>query len=111
MARGVGPFRTQAGLLEAIEQLESIRSAIGEIPPGDRGGFDPELLDWLDLRQMTAVAQCVARAALERTESRGAHQREDHPGLDDDWRVHLALRRTPRGLAISRSAVTGEVIP
>ena len=110
MAEGVGPFRTAAGLSEAIERLESIRVAIGETPPGGRSGFDPELLDWLDLRQMTTVAQCVARAALERNESRGAHQREDHPGLDDGWRVHLALRDSARGLAISRRAVTREAI-
>jgi len=110
MADGVGPFRTQAGLRDALERIEAIRRAIGDTPPGGVDTFDPELLDWLDLRQMTEVAQCVARAALERTESRGAHQREDHPGLDADWRVHLALRRTSDGLAIARRAVPQEAL-
>ena len=108
MADGVGPFRTRAGLLEAIERIESIRAAIGETPPGGVSSFDPELLDWLDLRQMTVVARCVAQAALERTESRGAHQREDYAGLDENWRVHLSVRHGPEGPAISRRAVGEE---
>jgi succinate dehydrogenase / fumarate reductase flavoprotein subunit len=32
------------------------------------------------------VSECTAKAALERTESRGGHTREDHPKMDPDWR-------------------------
>ena len=46
------------------------------------------LIDWLDLRNMLLVAQAVTLPALARAESRGAHQREDHPGLDDAWEVN-----------------------
>jgi succinate dehydrogenase / fumarate reductase flavoprotein subunit len=35
---------------------------------------------------MLLVSECVARAALERTESRGGHTREDHPTMDRRWR-------------------------
>ncbi len=35
---------------------------------------------------MLLVSECVARAALERTESRGGHTREDHPSMDRRWR-------------------------
>jgi len=41
---------------------------------------------------MRLVARAVAAAALARTESRGAQQREDFPGMDDRWTVHLASR-------------------
>jgi succinate dehydrogenase / fumarate reductase flavoprotein subunit len=35
---------------------------------------------------MLLVSECVARAALERTESRGGHTRDDHPEMDRRWR-------------------------
>ena len=48
-------------------------------------------LDWLDLRNMLLVAQTVVLAALERKESRGAHQREDFPGLLPEWETNQVL--------------------
>ena len=63
-------------------------SEIGEVPFSSAAAFDSVLVDWLDLRNMLLVAQSVAVPALARTESRGAHQREDYPGLDDGWCVN-----------------------
>jgi len=48
--------------------------------------------DWFDLRNMLPVARIVAQAALRRTESRGAHQREDFPGMLPAWRVNQVVR-------------------
>ncbi len=88
MSENVGPFRTGDKLRIAIERLADIQSDIGDRPlASSTGGLDPVLVDWLDLRNMLLVAQAVALPALARTESRGAHQREDHPGLDDAWEV------------------------
>jgi len=72
-----------------------LKNEIGEVPFSSASAFDPVLVDWLDLRNMLLVAQSVAVPALARTESRGAHQREDHPGLDDAWCVNqiVALSR------------------
>jgi succinate dehydrogenase/fumarate reductase flavoprotein subunit len=42
-------------------------------------------IDWFDLRNMLLVARAVTEAALARTETRGAQQREDHPRLSPDW--------------------------
>ena len=53
--------------------------ALGDAPPAPLGAFDTARLDWFDLRNMLLVAETVATAALARTESRGAHQREDLP--------------------------------
>jgi len=110
MADDVGPFRTAAGLSRALERLASMQDALGDTPPGGVPGYDAELLDWLDLRQMLLVARSVATAALQRTESRGAHQREDFPGLVDGWRVHLAQRIAPEGLRIERRAVGADTL-
>jgi succinate dehydrogenase / fumarate reductase flavoprotein subunit len=66
------------------------------------------LIDWLDLRNMLLVAQSVTLPALARTESRGAHQREDHPGLDDSWSINQIVALSNGKIELSRSApVTG----
>jgi len=87
----VGPLRTQAGLEHALEQILAIEPMCAELP-ASRAGLDPEWMDLHDLRNMRLVAECVARAALERTESRGAHQREDFPETSDAWQRHRTFR-------------------
>jgi len=48
----------------------------------------------LELQNMMCCAQLIARSALKRQESRGAHQRTDYPLTDDtNWKVHLTLNR------------------
>ena len=94
MADDVGPFRTDAKLKRALKAIDELSSALGPRPVGDRGHFDLRALDWFDLRNMLAVAQVVTQAALSRTESRGAHQREDHPGMLPEWRVNQMVRLT-----------------
>jgi succinate dehydrogenase / fumarate reductase flavoprotein subunit len=64
--------------------------------------FDLTRLDWLDLRNMVMVARVVAQAALLRTESRGAHQREDLPGMLPEWRVNQVARVKDGCIKISR---------
>jgi len=85
MSADVGPFRTDAGLRRALARLNALQAAAGDAPPGAPRAYDPARLDWFDLRNMLLVARVVAEAALMRTESRGAHQREDFPGMLDAW--------------------------
>jgi succinate dehydrogenase/fumarate reductase flavoprotein subunit len=92
MADDVGPFRTAAKLERAIAKLDGLASDLGERPFGESAPFDMQRTDWLDLRNMLLVARTVAQTALRRTESRGAHQREDFPGLLPDWRVNQMVR-------------------
>ena len=58
-------------------------------------------MDLHDLRNMRLVAECVARAALARCESRGAHQRDDYPQTDVGWQRHQALRLSGDGVGIA----------
>lgn len=99
MADDVGPFRTDAKLRDAIAAIAQLKAEVGEVPVASADAFDPVLADWLDLRNMLAVAHSVAFPALARTESRGAHQRDDHLGLDDGWSVNQIV--SMKGGAIS----------
>lgn len=53
---------------------------------GGHRQFNPGWHLALDLRNLLTVSECVTRAALERTESRGGHTREDYPEMDPEWR-------------------------
>ena len=57
---------------------------------GDRK-YNPGWNLALDLRNLLLVSECVAKAALERTESRGGHTRDDHPAMDSSWRKILLV--------------------
>ena len=91
MSDKVGPFRTAAKLAEALADIERMTRELGAVPRSGSNGYDTVLLDWLDLRNMLLVARSVTMPALARTESRGAHQREDHIALDDAWTVNQIL--------------------
>jgi succinate dehydrogenase / fumarate reductase flavoprotein subunit len=104
MADTVGPFRTEEKLRCAVQAIARFKTEIGEIPFSSAAAFDSVLVDWLDLRNMLLVAQSVTLPALARTESRGAHQREDHPGLDDDWRVNQLVVLSGGQIRLGRSA-------
>ncbi len=101
MADDVGPFRTEAKLARALETIRDMTDALGARPPGNATAFDLTRLEWFDLRNMLTVAQTVAAAALARTESRGAHQREDFPGMLPDWRVNQVARLGAGGITLT----------
>jgi succinate dehydrogenase / fumarate reductase flavoprotein subunit len=92
MADDVGPFRTAEKLMRALATIDDLTAELGECPAGGAGPFDMQRVDWLDLRNMLPVARIVAEAALRRTESRGAHQREDFPGMLPEWQVNQRVR-------------------
>ncbi len=101
MADDVGPLRTGAKLERALTRIGEFDAALGERPFGGKQAFDLSRLEWLDLRNMLTVARTVTQAALQRTESRGAHQREDFPGMVADWSVNQVVRRKGNRLDIA----------
>jgi succinate dehydrogenase / fumarate reductase, flavoprotein subunit len=105
MADDVGPLRTRDGLERARSTIAALTGELGARPFGSGEPYDMVRLDWYDLRTMLIVAQAVTDAALARTESRGAHQREDHPGLLEEWTVNQRVRLDGRRLHISRAAI------
>ena len=91
MTDGVGIFRRGADLEQAVHRLQGLLLRSRRIGLRHRvDGPNPELVTAYRTQKMLKVALCVAAGALARTESRGAHFREDHPARDDaQW-----LKRT-----------------
>jgi len=105
MADKVGPFRTDEKLGEAIVEIDRMASELGAAPPSSGMSFDPLLIDWLDLRNMLQVAKAVAVPALARQESRGAHQRDDHPGLEEAWTLNQIITLNGGEIALERASI------
>ena len=86
MWRCAGLFRTAEGLLSAVSRLD----AEYELQTAQlRRRSSPDIAAYRSLSLVT-VARLIARAALRREESRGAHFRSDFPGRDDrNWKVHV----------------------
>ena len=84
MEIGAGIYRTRESLEEACSILSELRRRYGQLQLEDRSNvFNTDLLQALELGSMLDVAEALAQSALERNESRGSHQRLDHPGRDD----------------------------
>lgn len=84
----VAIFRTGEGLKEAVDELEELykKSLDVKVHSKDIAAANPELEEAYRVPRMLKVALCVAYGALLRTESRGAHYREDYPKRDDlNW--------------------------
>ncbi|WP_245474570.1 FAD-binding protein [Bradyrhizobium sp. Leo121] len=104
MADKVGPFRTEAKLRSALSSILQLSQEIGNVPLSTGAPFDTMMTDWLDLRNMLLVARSVTEAALARSESRGAHQREDQPRLSEDWCVNQTISLSQGDISLRRIA-------
>jgi succinate dehydrogenase / fumarate reductase flavoprotein subunit len=99
----VGIIRKEGELAQALEALEKLRKRVTNVSvapvraSGGRG-YHPGWHLALDLRSMLLVSECIAKAALERQESRGGHTRDDYPGMSAEWRkINLICRLAPTG--------------
>jgi succinate dehydrogenase / fumarate reductase flavoprotein subunit len=92
----VGIIRREGEMEQALEKLAELRVRASRAGVEGHRQFNPGWHLSLDLRNMLLVSECVARAALERTESRGGHTREDFPGMEREWRrANLVCRLAP----------------
>ncbi|MCB5909759.1 fumarate reductase/succinate dehydrogenase flavoprotein subunit [Streptomyces pinistramenti] len=83
----VGIIRRAGEMEQALERLGELRVRAGRAGVEGHRQYNPGWHLALDLRNMLLVSECVARAALEREESRGGHTRDDHPEMDRHWRT------------------------
>ncbi|MFX1757716.1 succinate dehydrogenase flavoprotein subunit sdha1 [Rhodococcus gordoniae] len=93
----VGIIRRADEVERALAELDGLRSRIRNVAVEGHRQFNPGWHLALDLRNMLLVCECVARAALQRTESRGGHTRDDYPSMDAQWRRTLLTCRLDGG--------------
>jgi fumarate reductase flavoprotein subunit len=92
-----GIYRTGDSLTKAVDTLHGLREHFAAVSLDDRSTtFNTELPSYLELEAMLDVADTIVMSALRREESRGAHQRSDHPERDDDR--YLAHSLASRGV-------------
>ncbi|MDQ3628230.1 MAG: fumarate reductase/succinate dehydrogenase flavoprotein subunit [Actinomycetota bacterium] len=98
MQRLVGIIRTGDELNESLTEIEALKVRAGDLAVEGHRQYNPGWHLALDLVNMLVVSECIAKAALERTESRGGHTRDDFPGADDTWGTrNLVLTLDPDG--------------
>ncbi len=89
----VGIVRSEQSLIEAIDKIRNLRERLKDlsVEPGLR--YNLQLLSAVELENMLTVAEIVARAALMRKESRGAHFRQDYPKEDRKWLKNIIVSK------------------
>ena len=109
MERYAGILRDDERLARGLAELDRVREETAGLGiEGDRRGLEFELA--VDLSFMLTAAEAILRSARLRTESRGAHYREDYPEVDGDWRRNVLVRRGDTGMELSTRGV-GEPSP
>jgi succinate dehydrogenase / fumarate reductase flavoprotein subunit len=99
----VGIIRTEDELTKAFDELAVLTERAGRVRVEGHRQYNPGWHLALDLDPLLAVSECIARAALERTESRGAQTREDYPDTDPELgRVNVVVRQRKGELVLSR---------
>jgi succinate dehydrogenase / fumarate reductase flavoprotein subunit len=94
----VGIIRTESELVEALKKIEGLKARAKKVGVGGGRTYNPGWHTALDLKSLLTVAECCAKAALDRKESRGGHTRDDHPYTDDTWgTINVVLKQAGDG--------------
>ena len=99
MEESAGIYRTETVLKEAAGKLKRLQERFQDLSLDDKSyTFNTEVTAALELSYMLDVGQTIVQSALERTESRGSHQRSDYPQRDDErFLAHSLAYRAENG--------------
>jgi succinate dehydrogenase/fumarate reductase flavoprotein subunit len=97
MWQNVGIIRNQTGLENALKRIDQIKSDSAHV----KVSSVENLIALLEFNNMLLLAQVIAKASLLRTETRGAHYREDYPGEDPALGKSSFVRNEHGGLTVS----------
>jgi succinate dehydrogenase / fumarate reductase flavoprotein subunit len=98
MQDGVGIVRREPEMVRALQEVKQLEEEAAHVTvPGNRE-FNPGWHTALDLRNLLTISEAVARAAIERKESRGGHFREDYPEKDPQFGTfNITLKKAADG--------------
>ena len=101
-------FRDEQGLKQALDRIEELKKRCENLMVEDKStAFNTELTEALELGSLIVLAEAILLSALARTESRGAHSREDYPERDDaNWLKHTLVTPDPDGDRLSSKPVS-----
>ena len=104
----VGIVRREDEIRRALDGLKALRDRAARVSVTGNREYNPGWHTALDLPNLLTVSEAIARSALERTESRGGHFRDDYPDKDPEFgRFNIVVRRGQGG----EMQVTREMIP
>ena len=102
----VGIIRTAAEVEQALVRIEGLKMRAQALTVEGHRQYNPGWHLALDLPHMLRVSECIARAALERQESRGGHTRDDFPGPDPRWgEINVVCTSDGDRVALQRQAL------
>jgi len=103
----VGIVRREEEMRRALESLKTLKERAAKVSVTGNREYNPGWHTALDLQNLLTVSEIIARAALERKESRGGHFRDDFPEKDPNHAsFNIVIRRGPAGeVQVSREPI------
>src|SRR5512139_807592 len=111
MQRLVGIIRKADELRESLAEIGRLKERARHLTVEGNRQYNPGWHLALDLKNMLVVSECIARAALEREESRGGHTRDDFPKPDPEWGAKNIVLTLPGAALESAVELRHQPIP
>jgi succinate dehydrogenase / fumarate reductase flavoprotein subunit len=101
-------YRNKKDMTDALTKIRQLEDRYETISIDYRAShFNTDLLEAIELESLLGLAETILVSAIARTESRGAHYREDYPERDDrNWLKHTLVTKTVEGPAVSYKPVS-----